>query len=119
MFTYAQAEAVLARLHGVSGDVQRRAFRARLKNLKRLGIPRGIHPGRGAKIWYHDEQIYEWAFSLELTQFGLDPSLIVGVIERAWATDILPKFQATAAVGKPAGDLLFVMYPTGHDRRVV
>ena len=112
MFSYATAETVLARLHGADQKVQRAAFRGRLKHLKRLGIPRGINPGRGAKVWYNDAQIYEWAFCLELAEFGLDPTTTVGFMERHWANDLLPKLLADRKRPTSDGDdLYFVAYP--------
>lgn len=81
MFTYAEAETVLARIHGADPIAQRGAFRGRLKHLKRLGVPIGSAPGRGKKILYSMDQIYEWAFCLELAEFGLDPTLIVSIVK--------------------------------------
>jgi hypothetical protein len=79
--TYAQAEGILARLHQSAGKPQQKAFRARLKHLKRLGVPLGSHPGRGKKIDYTDEQLAEWVFCLELEECGLDPSVIVRLLK--------------------------------------
>ena len=60
-FSHAQAEAVLAGLFGADERVQKAAFRGRLKHLKRLGVPLGSRPGRGSKIDYELEHIYQWA----------------------------------------------------------
>jgi hypothetical protein len=109
--TYAQAEGVLARLHAASGDVQRRAFRGRLKHLKRLGIPRGINPGRGKKVLYEDKHVWEWAFCLELAEFGLDPTLVVRLIEQKWADDILPRFEAAQKTLGDGNDLYLAAHP--------
>jgi hypothetical protein len=110
--TYAEAEATLAELHGVTGDVQQRAFRARLKHLKRLGIPAGINPGRGAKIYYKDEQLYEWAFCLELAEFGIDPAAIVRLMEQNFKTDILQKIAECRIGQHDPDDLYFVAAPS-------
>jgi hypothetical protein len=91
--SYAEAEFVLARLHGADA-VQRKAFRGRLKHLKRLGIPSGIAPGKGAKIFYYEAQLYEWALCLELAEFGIDPTVIVRLIEESWQLHILPRWIA-------------------------
>ena len=86
-----EAEHTLAfSLHGVKGDVRENAFRGRLKHLKRLGIPKGITPGSGAKIYYCEEHLFEWAFCLELAEFGIDPTVIVDLISKKWTSDILP-----------------------------
>jgi hypothetical protein len=101
--SYAEIERVLARLHGATtGEIQQKAFRGRLKHLKRLGIPQGIHPGRGAKIYYFEEQLFEWAFCLELAEFGLDPTVIVRLMNDYWRKDILRRLMAVRA--NPWGD---------------
>lgn len=84
MLSYAQAEAILAHLHGADAEVQKGAFRGRLKHLKRLGIPLGSNPGRGQKIQYSIEHLCQWAFCLELEQMGLDPSLISQIVHHNW-----------------------------------
>lgn len=83
MLTYGDAERVLARLCNASLTATT-TFRARLKQLKKLGIPVGINPGRGKKILYHKSEIYQWALCLEFMQFGIDPSVICGWIEADW-----------------------------------
>jgi hypothetical protein len=109
--SYAEIESVLAKLHGAYGDVQQKAFRGRLKHLKRLGIPRGINPGRGAKVWYKEAQLYEWAFCLELAEFGLDPTAIVRLMNRKFKDDILPNLMK-ARKQTDSNDLFFVASPT-------
>lgn len=90
MLSYADAETTLFRLHndyGLAGvEVQRGAFRGRLKHLKRLGIPLGSRPGQGKKIIYSYEQIYQWAFCLEMEQFGIDPLQISDFMKFNWNT---------------------------------
>jgi hypothetical protein len=82
--TYAQAERILAQLHQIAEATQRAAFRARLKNLKKLGIPLGSAPGRGKKITYSRDDLYQWAFCLECAQFGFDPTAVVETVKKAW-----------------------------------
>jgi hypothetical protein len=109
--SYAEVEKVLAKLHGADGDVQQKAFRGRLKHLKRLGIPRGINPGKGAKVWYKEAQLYEWAFCLELAEFGLDPTAIVRLMEQKFKDDILPHL-VEARLQRDSDDLYFVASPS-------
>jgi hypothetical protein len=109
--SYAEIERVLAKLHGASGEVQQKAFRGRLKHLKRLGIPQGIHPGRGAKIYYFEEQLFEWAFCLELAEFGLDPTVIVRLMNDYWKKDILRRLMAAKGAASSHDDLYFVATP--------
>jgi hypothetical protein len=108
--SYAEIESILAGLHHADGDVQQKAFRGRLKHLKRLGIPRGINPGRGAKVLYKEAQLYEWAFCLELAEFGLDPTAIVRLMEQRFKDDILPHLME-ARLQRGSDDLFFVASP--------
>jgi hypothetical protein len=96
MVTYAVAEGILARLHGVDAEAQRGAFRGRLKHLKRLGIPLDSSPGKGKKIKYSIEQLYQWAFCLELEEFGLDPALISALVRRYWDDPLHGIFKQAA-----------------------
>ena len=82
MLTYAKAEEALAWLSDASRAQS--TFRARLKHLKKLGVPIDVSPGRGKKILYGKEELYQWAFCLELMQFGIDPSVIVGQVKQSW-----------------------------------
>ncbi|KAA2242095.1 hypothetical protein [Salinarimonas soli] len=109
-FTYAQAETILAGLFGADERVQKAAFRGRLKHLKRLGIPLGSRPGRGSKVDYELEHIYQWAWCLELEEFGLDPSLIVAHVTEAWEKTVHPIFLHEPASGE--GDVLAAVLPS-------
>jgi hypothetical protein len=106
--TYAEAETMLASLHGASGDVQSRAFRGRLKHLKRLGIPIDSSPGRGSKIAYSDDQLHQWAFCLELAEFGIDPTTIASFVLNEWASNLSPHFQEALT---SRSDIYFAMRP--------
>ncbi|RUU87742.1 hypothetical protein EOB59_24590 [Mesorhizobium sp. M7A.F.Ca.MR.176.00.0.0] len=109
MMSYASAETILARMFSLGDDVQAKAFRGRLKHLKRLGVPLGSHPGTGKKIWYHDEQVYQWAFCLELAEFGIDPTAVVSFIRENWP-DIFTHFQE-APKGAGRDELCFYSVP--------
>jgi hypothetical protein len=94
MFTYAEAEKLLGRLYYVPDErALRGAFRARLKHLKRLGVPLDSSPGKGVKVAYEAEHLYQWAFCLELAEFGLDPTIIVKLLKANWKTMIFKEFQ--------------------------
>lgn len=110
MYSYAQAETVLARLFGAGNEAaQRGAFRGRLKHLKRLGVPLDVSPGRGKRIQYGIEYIYQWALCLELEEFGLDPTIIVQFVRAYWANMLLGYFYEAADLSE--GDLLFHITP--------
>lgn len=70
--TYGQAEHGLAMAHEVDAG-RLPAFRSRLRNLQRLGIPPGIALGRGRAATYGAGEILLMALALELIQLGLTP----------------------------------------------
>ncbi len=74
MFTYSQVEGALARAHGITEETLG-AFRGRIKHFQRLGIV-PASPGKGKKIAYEIEDVWIWAFCLEMAQFGTDPAVI-------------------------------------------
>jgi len=106
--SYAEAESILAKLHGVPDDTQKGAFRGRLKHLRRLGIPIDSHTGRGSKISYLPDQLFQWAFCLELAEFGIDPVVIATFIKSKWSAEISEQFLATLTSGT---DQFFVWNP--------
>src|SRR4051794_32880995 len=116
-FTYAQVEATLARLFDADPDVQRRTFRARIVHLRRVGIPLGFSPGRGKRIAYEMEQIYQLGLCLELEEMGLDPSLISRLIEKFWTMLYGLLVEAEHELGFSFGpehvpeDMFFAIYP--------
>lgn len=109
---YATIEWILARLVNSSGDVQEKAFRGRLKHLKRLGIPLGSSPGKGVKVWYADDHLYQWAFCLELAEFGIDPTVVVDFVREHWQSDIAKKFEKALPPDDSGNDLFFYAYPS-------
>lgn len=80
---YARVEAVLARVYRAE-DVQKTAFRGRLKHFRKLGIP-SQNPGKGGRIMYSLGDIFQLMVCLELSEFGIDPNLIVKFVKRHWA----------------------------------
>lgn len=84
MASYAIVETALARLHDAGPEVQRGAFRGRLKHLQRLGLPLGEKPGKGTRIDYDAQQIWQLAIALELAEFGIDPLKIAQIVKSAW-----------------------------------
>jgi hypothetical protein len=89
MFSYSQAEAALARMYETPSDPsQRGAFRARIRNFQKLGIPFGVNPGRGSRIEYGLPEIYQWMLCLELAEFGMPPSTIAAILKKRWKPTI-------------------------------
>jgi hypothetical protein len=93
-FSYAEAERLLAELYGASRIVREKGFRARLKHLKRLGIPLDSRPGRGSKIRYSRDELYQWAFCLELAESGMDPKEAAELVVRSWRSEISGLFSS-------------------------
>lgn len=108
MMTYATVETILAGMFGAEGEAQKKAFRGRLKHLKRLGIPLEFNPGKGAKGEYSDEYMEQMAFCLELAEFGVDPTAIVQFVQANWRTEILPKIMEAGDIDR---DLYFISAP--------
>jgi hypothetical protein len=110
-FTYGQCEALLARLYGADETIQRGAFRARIQNLRKHGIPLGFQVGKGKNAVYEIEQIYQWAFCLELAEFGLDPTVAVRAVRTYWKGIIYPAFKDAMQPRKTEGEHLLCMLP--------
>jgi hypothetical protein len=82
MITYANVEDTLALIHGIKSK-DRGAFRARIKHIQRIGIVPSS-PGKGRKIDYAIEDIFKWAFCLQLIEFSIDPILVKELYEYSW-----------------------------------
>lgn len=76
-------------MYAAEGDVIAKAFRGRLKNFRKLGIPLNHAPGKGAKVQYADEQVWQWLWCLELSEFGIDPRQIAAFLRSHWDSEIL------------------------------
>ena len=108
-FTYGEAEALLAKLHGAEA-VQRLAFRGRMKHLKRVGIPLDTSVGQGKKQLYSEDHLWQWAFALELEQVNVDPTSIGKIIAAYWSDSIRPAYLAAKEAG-PLTAVLFWIVP--------
>jgi hypothetical protein len=107
MLTYAQAETVLARMHLADAEAQTGPFRSRIKNLRKLGIPLGLSPGKGKKLLYSMEYIYQWALCLELSQFGVDPTVIAEFVKYNWDGLLKEAFEQAGPVGSSNQTFLY------------
>ena len=84
-FTYAEAEKLLGELYLVPDDrAHRGAFVARLKHLKRLGVPLGSNIGKGSRFAYEPDHLYQMCFCLELMECGIDPAVAVKLLMAQW-----------------------------------
>jgi hypothetical protein len=110
-YAYRQVETALAHVFRVDVEFQTRAFRGRINHLQRLGLPMGVNPGRGRKIDYSREQICQWLLALEFSEFGMDPKIIVAMIQREWKD--LARFirQAIDEESSAGNDVVLVLVP--------
>jgi hypothetical protein len=83
-FAYAEVESALAEVFGVRGARRQGAFRARLQNFRKLGIP-AENPGKGRRLRYSATELFQLLIALELTEYGLDPTLVVNTIRDDWS----------------------------------
>lgn len=81
-FGYAQVELILARVFDAE-DAQRGAFRGRLKHFRKLGIP-AKNPGKGSRLQYSASDLFQLLIALELSEFNIDPNLIVKILQEHW-----------------------------------
>src|SRR4051795_8179552 len=110
---YAEVETVLARLHHADAAAQQGAFRGRLAPLRRVGVPIGLNPGKGKRISYEIEQVYQLALCLEIEEFGTDPSLVVSMVKQHWEVGFRLDFWRAEKYLIPSSDddLCFLFYP--------
>jgi hypothetical protein len=81
-FGYARVESILAKVFDAE-DAQRGAFRGRLKHFRKLGIP-AENPGKGSRLQYSASDLYQLLVALELSEFNIDPNLIVKIVQDHW-----------------------------------
>jgi hypothetical protein len=105
MSTYAEVESALAAVHQVHADALG-SFRGRIKHFQRLGlVPQS--PGRGKRISYELQHVLVWAFCLELSEFGIDPTVTKAFFDAVWHP-ILLEFLSTTGSEK---DRYFRFFP--------
>jgi hypothetical protein len=83
-FSYSQVERALAETFGIPDRMG--SLRGRLKHLQRLGLSPDS-PGKGRRISYRKQDAFKWAVALALSEFGIDPTIIVPFVSnRLWPT---------------------------------
>jgi hypothetical protein len=113
VLSYARVEAALAKVFDVE-DAQHGAFRGRLKHFRKLGIPAET-PGKGSRLQYTPSDLFQLLVALELSEFDIDPTLIVQIVQRHWKLregffETIRLAQQLPSEG-PSGDWLVVMRP--------
>ena len=59
-------------------------FRARLKQLQRLGFPPGVNVGRGTKMSYGTEHLVQLMFAFELISTGIPAKTATEMVLQGW-----------------------------------
>lgn len=71
---YGEVEWLFLTIYNVSDDDEK-AFRAKLRHMRNIGIPSGIGKiGRGRNIRFSKKQLLEMLFSLDMQNIGMSPS---------------------------------------------
>ncbi|ODP39101.1 hypothetical protein [Sphingomonas turrisvirgatae] len=83
MLSFSQFENTLAG-HFEVHDKQREKFRMRLKQLQRMGCPKGANNRRVTRMAYCPDHLLETTFVLELMQLGLSPERAIGQVRTWW-----------------------------------
>jgi hypothetical protein len=96
---YDEVETALAAVFGVDAAGQSGWFRARIINLRRIGLSPAS--GRGQVIAYDFEWAAKWYLGLLLTvRLGRDPSVVVKFIKAKWDRPTGRKRQLSEAVDR-------------------
>lgn len=79
-----QLEAIVLAHHRVHPDKQE-TFRSRIKTLQRMGFPPGTNVGRGPKMGYSAEHLFQLITVFELQQIGLAADRAIQTVLNAWS----------------------------------
>jgi hypothetical protein len=105
-YTYGEVEGALAALLGPDAQRRQIALRGRLKHFQQLGLP-GLEAGKGARVRYSQEQVTQWLLALLMTELGIDPTVVIELIQRYWKT-ISPWVRQATDKQSRAGNPIFL-----------
>jgi hypothetical protein len=80
---YQHVEFALAQIHRVNASGIK-AFRARIRHLRNLGLPQLPKVGKGLQVAYQEQHVHQLFFALELEQCGLDPARAAAFVKKHW-----------------------------------
>jgi hypothetical protein len=109
--SYKVLEQVLYEMHRVPAARQS-AFLARLRYMQRHDFP-AARVGRGRKVAYDLEQIFQIAIAFEFLQFGAQPAQVMRLLRSAWP-DILAALRCPPA-GRVSARSIIAHYPVALD----
>lgn len=84
MASYREVMGVLGKFYSLPEDVIQNQLRGRVQNFQKLGIPIGLQVGKGKRIDYGRNEIYQLVLCLELAELGLLPAFIAKIIKETW-----------------------------------
>jgi len=106
---YGQVEKVLVRIFWID-EQQKGAFRGKLKHLQKLGLP-GLEPGKGRRIAYTRELVFQLLLALLFAQLGIDPTLVVRAVKENWKGTLAPAVEAAIDRGQAGNPVCLVVRP--------
>jgi hypothetical protein len=110
-FPYTTVEVALAEVLNIPEE-GRKAFRARMRHIRNLGIPRDLdRPGSGKKLYYSLSQVLETALVLVLENAGFTPRVAVSMAPTAVLSLITLPVHAEGRID--LGDLYIVVLRAG------
>jgi hypothetical protein len=109
MASYAEVMKVLAELYRAGEDAVRGPLRGRIQNLQKLGVPLHGQVGKGKKLDYQRQQIYQLVFCMELAEIGLNPSQVASTVRVLWELAFGGAFLAEAAVPSLDNDRILIL----------
>ena len=105
---YGQIEQALAEILGVPSLERTRAFRARLRHLRNIGIPELPKPGTGQSVAYSYEHALELLVALRLESIGTAPRFLAPL---AKSITNAYRHHETTPMAREYGDLFILVYP--------
>ena len=82
-FRYQHIEVILAHMFHIE-DSGMKAFRARLRHFRNLGVPDLPKVGSGSQIVYTDDHLHQLFLALEFAAFGIPPKQISEALKSHW-----------------------------------
>jgi hypothetical protein len=108
MATLKEVMTVLGSLYRASEEATEGQLRSRVQNFQRLGIPIGLQLGKGKKISYARDEIYQLIYCMELSELGLMPSDVAYIVKTVWRERHATLFQHEWTGRNKQGDMLFI-----------